>query len=159
MLVKVLNRSGAVLYCYSEHKDPAVMISISDPRMEYKFSVFCSETNKLKEILPLCFSDAESVAGTDVYGNPMTSDDLMSDEDARKVVDFVEKYRNELILVHCDAGISRSAGVAAAILKACTGDDTQIFDNPYYVPNRWCYRKVLDAFAEQEEQNAKHLAH
>ena len=54
------------------------------------------------------------------------------------------------MIVHCDAGISRSSGVAAAILKAKTGDDSQIFNNPKYRPNMRCYRIVLDEFMQED---------
>ena len=52
--------------------------------------------------------------------------------------------------MHCEAGQSRSAGVAAAIMKYLYNNDTDIFNNRYYKPNMLCYRKVLNAFMECE---------
>lgn len=66
-----------------------------------------------------------------------------------KLSKFVQKIFADFI-VHCDAGISRSSGVAAAILKAKTGDDSQIFNNPKYRPNMRCYRIVLDEFMQED---------
>ena len=49
------------------------------------------------------------------------------------------------VMSRWDAGISRSVGVAAAILKYTTGDDSSIFGNGLYDPNERCYRKTLEA--------------
>lgn len=77
------------------------------------------------------------------------SEDGMKKEDAEKVGAFLfssnllEKI--DLLFVHCGAGISRSAGVAAGIMKAIFNDDTAIFNNSYYKPNMNCYRKTLES--------------
>lgn len=120
------------------------MISISDPNMEYEQEPFCTPQNRIRAILPLCFADADR-PGPDVYGREAGLPDLMSDADANAIATFLTQNPGLEIIVHCDAGISRSAGIAGAILKYLTGDDTQIFDNPYYHPNMWCYRKTLNA--------------
>lgn len=59
--------------------------------------------------------------------------------------------KNAVIIVQCDAGKSRSAGVAAALLKFYHNDDRAVFDSPYFTPNIRCYRKVLDALNELNE--------
>ena len=72
----------------------------------------------------------------------------ITEADALKIVSFVaeeEKCIDKLI-VHCEAGVSRSAGVAAAIMKALYDDDRPVFNNPRYVPNMTCYRTVLNVF-------------
>ena len=89
------------------------------------------------DILPLCFADADR-PGTDVYGRDAGIQDLMSDKDAERIVEFLTRHPNVDVIVHCDAGISRSSGVAAAILKYLTGDDSSIFDNARLHPNMWC---------------------
>ena len=76
----------------------------------------------------------------------------MSDKDAERIVEFLTRHPNVDVIVHCDAGISRSSGVAAAILKYLTGDDSSIFDNARLHPNMWCYRKTLNALIAHEEQ-------
>lgn len=72
----------------------------------------------------------------------------MTDEDAVKIKDFVLKWKDKVdtIWVHCDAGISRSAGVAAGILEALGEDNSYIFDSKMYFPNLLCYRKTLNSF-------------
>lgn len=154
MSVTVMSRSKAISYCHKPHGNPAVMISISDPYMSYTSMPFRSRENNIKDILRLCFADADTpgmaVAGTgeDAHQYMASWSDLMSDEDGAEIKEFVEQYRDIDIIVHCDAGISRSSGVAAAILKYLTGDDSAIFDDPRYSPNMLCYRKTLSALME-----------
>ena len=144
MRAKVMSRFDAVLYCYQLHSEPACMISISDPHMRYGDEPFCSVENKITRILSLCFADADR-PGPDVYGRDAGISDLMGEEDAERIAAPVKSDLDMTLIIHCDAGISRSAGVAAAILKYCTGDDSSIFGNPRYHPNMWCYRKTLNA--------------
>lgn len=70
--------------------------------------------------------------------------------DAKAIVDFVmaNKHNGKHFIVQCDAGVSRSAGVAAALMKYFNGDDSPIFDNSQYCPNMRCYRMVLEALME-----------
>ena len=140
-----MSRRLAELYCSTNHDDETVIISISSPNMIYSAAPYISDTNNVKDILELCFYDADG-AGYDVYGRPVTDDDLMTADEAKSIVDFVKKHDDKHIIVHCDAGISRSSGVAAAILRAYTDDDSQIFDNLKYAPNMYAYHKVLAAF-------------
>lgn len=149
MRIDIMSRREVCWYCEEPHDEPCVMISISDPRMWYDSAPFVSSENKVVDILELMFSDADK-PGLDVYGNEAGVEDLMSDEDARRVAEFVAKYRGENIIVHCDAGISRLAGVATAIMKHLSGDDSRIFDSSRWHPNMWCYRKTLNALHEKD---------
>ena len=149
MKVTVMSRWDAVFYCYNDHAEHTVMISISDPHMQYAAVPFCSVENKVLRILSLCFADADQ-PGPDIYGYEAGVEDLMRDEDAAQVAELLREYPGTDVIVHCDAGISRSAGVAAAILKYTTGDDSSIFENGLYDPNLWCYRKTLAALQRNE---------
>lgn len=134
MNVVVMSRKKAEEYSAGEHWRKSIMISITDPGSNPSRTKK-TEKNGLFSILRLSFEDNDS-------------DDGMEDADAEKVCRFVNDNKDnaELLIVHCEAGISRSAGTAAAILKAIKGSDSQIFDDPYYHPNMRCYRKVLAAF-------------
>lgn len=148
--IGVLSRFDASQYCKEPHKTDSAIISISTPNIDYSYiKVEPTDENRVVAILNLEFMDADCPGDNDVYGNPTTISDLMSDKDAKTVVDFVETYKDKRILVHCDAGISRSSAVAAAILKHYTGNDDMIFDSRWYNPNRWVYRKVLEAFESE----------
>ena len=105
-----------------------------------------------KQILSLCFADADE-PGPDIYDYDAKVEDLMCDEDAAQVVEFLRTYPDTDVIVHCDAGISRSAGIAAAILKHTIGDDSSIFKNGLYAPNMWCYQKTLDALQAESNEN------
>ncbi len=143
----VMSRSEALAYCREKHRTESVIISISDPNMEYEEDPFVSPANRVTAILPLCFCDAEG-PGKDVYGIDVDESDLMTDGDAENVAAFVRANRGRLVIVHCDAGVSRSAGVAAAIAKYLTGDDALFFRSDRYSPNLWCYTKTLSAFLD-----------
>lgn len=150
--IGVLSRFDASQYCKEPHKTDSAIISISTPNFNYSgLAIEPTDENRVVAILCLEFMDADRPGDNDVYGNPTIISDLMSDEDAKTVVDFVERYKDKRILVHCDAGISRSSAVAAAILKHYTGDDSMIFDSRWYNPNRWVYRKVLEAFEDDDK--------
>jgi predicted protein tyrosine phosphatase len=109
----------------------AAVISITEPggplaEFDYPF----------KHVLRLQFDDiTKRIDGRYAF----TSDD------AKKILKFmagVEGKVNE-VLVHCEAGISRSAAVAAALSKIYNGDDTEFY-GPRYRPNSLIYRVLLD---------------
>lgn len=120
---------------------PFVVISIitpGDSKPDF------SNAPMLIATLPLTFADVDS-------GN-----DAITLAQAQDIARFVKTYdgQAEDLLVHCDAGISRSAGVAAALQKALWGDDSAIFYDHRFCPNMACYRVVLEAmgFAWDKER-------
>lgn len=129
----VLSKSKAKALSYQKLLNPTVIISITD--IDSKKVVF-AKNSQIKAVLHLSFDDVEN----DLF-RAMTCDD------AEKIVAFCLKWLPKTdLIVHCEAGVSRSAGVCAAILKRYEGSDTMIFDNPHFRPNMHCYRRVLDAF-------------
>ncbi len=118
------------------------VISILDPKSAVPD---LHRSPKLISILSLVFHDADETCNG--YR-------LMTDADAKKVYDFVStmiKGGVDTFLVHCELGICRSAGCAAALSKLFNGDDSRYFmsSGPYspsaYRPNMFVYRKVLEA--------------
>lgn len=136
MIFKVMSRRNASKYTYStECVFDCIIISITDVG---SFPNHFNKENKyVKAILPLQFDDVD-------YGQ----DNCITSEDARMIVDFVSRWSNKvnLVIIHCEAGISRSAGVCAALMKIFNGNDFEIFDNPRYAPNMSCYRSVLESY-------------
>ncbi len=74
--------------------------------------------------------------------------EAISYNQAKKITEFINKYKDDVdrMIFHCDAGVSRSAGCAAATMKYLFGSDEPIFNNRKYCPNLRCYRLVLNAF-------------
>ena len=101
------------------------------------------------DVLSLSFYDIENKKEMLI---PVADDEIFNTNYAKQIKDFVTFWRKnenpklEEIWVHCDAGVSRSAGVAAALLKALFNDDSEIYDNPRYFPNFLCYKTLLEAF-------------
>lgn len=141
--VTVMSRRDAERYSYGPHDTEAALISISTPEERYDTSVYASAYNGIKRVLRLAFDDVDG------GGWAMTA------EDARQIAQFVAENKDRLIIVHCDAGVSRSAGIAAALLKFYNGDDTQIFDNPKYCPNMLCYRLMLNQLIEDQQNRTQ----
>jgi len=76
--------------------------------------------------------------------------DLCQVEDAKKIVDLVEAHPEaKEIVVHCTAGKSRSAAVAAALHKILNGSDEPIFGNKRYQPNMRVYRMILEEWYDR----------
>lgn len=99
-------------------------------------------------VLTLSFDDIDTIP----YPPPSNWDPrAFSLDDARRVACFIRDAiaaRRSRIIVHCDAGMSRSAGIAAALARHYNGDDVWFFENK--TPNRLVYRTVLDALNEDQ---------
>ena len=83
----------------------------------------------------------------------------MSDEDAGCIVDALIQYVDEVsqIIVHCDAGYSRSPAVAAALAKALGESDEEFFGHDYCINNH-VYTTLLKQLSERKIENSKIVA-
>ena len=93
-------------------------------------------------VLRMRFDDADPRTWREP-GTPLP-DNLFTAAMADQILEFVERTPVQTLVVHCEAGRSRSAAVAAAVGHIHLGDDSFIFDNPRYLPNRHVYRTLLD---------------
>jgi predicted protein tyrosine phosphatase len=77
---------------------------------------------------------------------PIGDLELFSKEQAETILLFVEGLKDivDLVVCQCEAGISRSAGVASALSFIYNGDDSYFFRN--YLPNRRVYRLILETY-------------
>lgn len=136
MKIKVLNRKSFILFTPLE---PAIAISITDPN-----SKPVETMGKYKSILSLQFHDLDRLISDNkialgcqkpyIYFNTRMAEDVLK---------FVQKNTG-MIVIHCEAGISRSAGVASALSLIYNGEDQYYFD--HYLPNMLVYRKILNAY-------------
>ena len=124
---------------------PTIIISIRSIGDKPPKKLFLHSNPQVKDFITLAFDDVTTYC-QGYY--PIT------EQQARKIAKFVMRYKDsvEQIVVHCDAGISRSAGIAAAIAKYLNGNDDDFFVRSPYTPNMTCYSKVLFAlyFVEME---------
>ena len=138
--VRILNRKEAKKFSYESHDFKTAIISITDTdKADVIFEK--NEINGIRAVLRLKFDDVE---------RDYKNEHCITKEDAENIVKFVNKNKNKVdkFIVHCEAGVSRSAGVGAAIMKALNGDDWDVFKNPLKCPNMKCYRTVLNAFID-----------
>lgn len=90
-------------------------------------------------------------------------DRCITEEQADALAAFVRKeigLGRHHFIVHCNQGISRSAGAAAAFLRAFGFDEGIILDDGRYCINGWCYLHVCRAFGlkvSEEEATAARL--
>lgn len=122
---------------------PTIIISISSTGGIPPKSLFLHSNPQVKGFTTLAFDD---VTTYHEYYYPIT------EQQARKIAKFVMRYKDsvEQIVVHCDAGISRSAGVAAAIAKYLNLNNDRFFKEPYD-PNKTCYDMVLSSLNKLKE--------
>lgn len=86
--------------------------------------------------------------------------DLFSHSQARQIWDFVLKHSTvDLIAIHCDAGMSRSPAIAAALAERFLGDSSEftepgiLLENRKYFPNRLVYRIMVDAIERIKKES------
>lgn len=142
MFFDVLSRWGIEDIDWDIQSQSVVVISIHDVNMP---NARIRVGKCLRDVLFLGFDD---VGGSFFHGTTP-----MSAEQAKQVAEFVLKWKDKVdgILVNCEAGISRSSGTCAAIMKYLTGDDSRIFESSMFCPNMTCYRLVLDALMKEGE--------
>ena len=133
----VLSRRKAMNESYRLN-EPTLIISITDPALD--LNSFADNKN----IVAICRVQFDDVT----KDNARPCDVLMSTRDADKIKEYVISYMDkvETVIVHCEGGRSRSAGVMAAIQRYITGDDSEIMNSSRYLPNDHCYRLMLSAF-------------
>ena len=131
----VLSREGAEAYIPDQ---PTAYISIYTPGCDP--ATFRQHTNIL-DVLSLCFDD---LSDDRFQGLALGSDGricrLITDDHAAEIKIFVQKHRAMGVshfLVHCDAGISRSPGVAVAL--------DQVFNGAREIRHGWgCYNRLVE---------------
>ncbi|NCC71057.1 hypothetical protein EOM09_05740 [bacterium] len=107
----------------------------------------------INDILFLKFDDIDLLRYPEVdFNNEAILDrsyQLFNVEMAQQILEYTfDKYdfanSNLSLLVHCDAGISRSAGIGAAIAKISFDDDFLFFKR--LAPNRFVYKTILEQY-------------
>lgn len=115
--------------------EPYIVISITDPNTP---DARVAESSLCIDVLRLKFHDSGD------YGQPLRDTVVMTNEHARSILDFIGKHRDDIstIICQCEAGMSRSAGVAAALSHILQGQNKYFYAN--FEPNKWVYRTIID---------------
>lgn len=141
MNIYVFSQKDIENYAKEKHDTATLLISITAHGLE-KANVRANSKNNIQKILFLEFDDTDN------------DKDGIQRKDATRIRTFliknIPKYNIDTILVNCNAGQSRSAGVAAALMYYFNNDDTPIFGNYKYTPNMKCYRTVLNRIFEED---------
>lgn len=150
MNIKILSRVKAVKLSYTDFEKDKVIISIKDPWADNAH--FNRNNSSIKEILYLSFYDI-SEETKDIFGGY----DSMSPDEANKIAHFVNKWKDDIgtIWVNCEVGVSRSAGIAMAIMEFLNMDLTPILESTTYYPNLLCYEltnKALENLSESKNE-------
>lgn len=132
-------------------RGPFIVVSIRDPtshRPRIRQQV------GLRDILYLAFHDAEPVQGFQLP----KSIRLMNPKQATQIATFVTEQRNAIstIVVHCEQGMSRSPGVAAAVGHFWNIPVQELIESTQ--PNPYVYRLVLEAMKKVEARNLRERA-
>lgn len=130
---------------------PHAIISIRSPLME---RVVLPDNDKRIGTIMMKFHDVVGSEDKEDLGRKMLENwgvapHSFNERMARAIREFVEKHADKIDILYCqcEAGISRSAGIAAAVSKHMTGNDEFFYKN--YHPNTLVYRLLLEAFQKK----------
>ena len=136
----VLSKSKAKEF---ECEEPWVCISIDS----YDEHPRISGVKRLG-LLRCSFADIDSAHMAPHHGH------FFNEEDANQIWDFVESFweRDDIttIMVHCQAGISRSAATAAAIENCLNEENPSRFWEGRFHPNMHVFSTLVDVFHQRK---------
>ena len=140
MKFKVLSRKKVEQY---NVKEKHLLISFRDVGSEVPN--FPVNDNRV-ECLMFEFTDLNSQQVTRMSDESIKKNKvkLFDKDSAKEIWDVVYKYKDEIkwIIVHCEVGISRSAGAVAALSKIMNGTDEYFFK--HFIPNMLVYKLILN---------------
>ena len=141
--LQVLDRNSA---CTVVHEEPYAVVSITDPQHTHPQ---LAPSPHCQGVLALHFSDVgERFARLNVKSSYVAA---LDPETADRIAAFVRGQVEggvRLLVVHCEAGMPRSAGVAGALSRHYNGEDA--FFRGQYRPNPWVRKLVLEALQRSE---------
>jgi predicted protein tyrosine phosphatase len=146
MIVKILNRRE--IKAYQETENYAV-ISIScsnDPGVEL------SAPSNLRGLLRIQFDDISQPVTDEKTGRVYAH---FTPELAKHIINFVNAMLNKvnIIVCQCDAGISRSAGVAVGLSALLCINEDQLFNSGRYIPNTLVYKTIKQELTKMQKAN------
>ena len=138
--IQVLDRDGVRAI---RHSQPYCVISITDP--EKRHASLKEDPNRTGTLLLKCNDVAESSARIKSVAQSLGA---FSDAMANEVTQFVRERMTagtRLFVINCEAGVSRSAGIASALSWHFNHDES--FFIVHYKPNQWIRKQLLKALS------------
>ena len=132
MLIRVLSRSNIERLLEKGLPNNTAIVSFSDT--EDDFIEFPAGT----DVLQIAFYDVRPhTVVKEHYGKILP--------EAKQIAEYVyqKKLEGKDLICQCDYGISRSAGLAAAVLQRWGKKGIEVFADYRYTPNQFVYNKVL----------------
>lgn len=122
------------------HDVPHIIVSITTPG-DPDYPAKIKTNHATLGLLRLTFHDLDRIPpGHEEF---VVEAELFQPSQARQILAMVKEHPTaQRLIVHCDAGLSRSPAVAAALSKILVGNDDYFFRD--YHPNRRVYRMILD---------------
>jgi predicted protein tyrosine phosphatase len=135
----ILSRKMAVEFSMSAVIPTCIIISIHS---RYGTPNEFAPNEKIRDVEYFAFNDGQ------------LGENTISEAQAGQMARFVICWADEVeaVVVHCDAGISRSAGIGAAIMKWADGDASEVLERASFRPNMKCYRLMLNAMMDIDGQ-------
>jgi predicted protein tyrosine phosphatase len=149
--VLILPRSSAAQFKYDKSW---ACISISSDIHEFPP---IDEINR-QGLLKLIFEDLDAVPGaawSEAY--PEKVKNLFNEEHANKILDFlIEHWRSvDLLMIHCYAGQSRSAGIGKFVCENLQPSQFDRFNEYFKMANKLVYTRLKEAFKNSFETYKK----
>ena len=118
-----------------------IVISIRSPNTDY---VKLPESDSRVAALFLDFSDIDRK-----IDHPTAK--LFTEEQAEAIWNFFNFYKHKIntVICQCEAGISRSSAIAAALAKSIEQNNDRFFH--YYLPNHFVYSQILKIIYKNEK--------
>jgi predicted protein tyrosine phosphatase len=132
MKIEIESRESITLRAKKPFPSNTALISVTD--LMYDFAYL---KNKPAYLLQLKFDDVCRV----------DFDRAVQNEQAIEIASFIKSAISnaKILICQCDYGVSRSAGIAAAVRQFLYEDGIEVFAARKYSPNKLVYRKVLEA--------------
>lgn len=127
--ITILSAEQCKLFMKEEHVEPYIVISINNTGQVTNLPL----GKGLKSILLLEIDDLEK---------EVPNCTLMNKTHAREIRKFVDNFKHKVnhIVIHCTAGVSRSAAVGFTLERYLNEDDKHLFESRQYHPNKLIYK-------------------
>ena len=141
MKYKIASRNDVFRYSLHPHKERALVISATDKYSPPAKILQNPQYNGIMATKRVKFDDVS-------LGRP----NCITKEDAKEIAKFIKRHKDsqyDLLIVNCEVGVCRSAGICAAIMRYMGHDYKQLFASKTFKPNIGCFKLLCEALGVQ----------